>query len=384
MKILYVITRSERGGAQIHLLDLLKNLPSGCQPTIATGEAGYLVEQAGQLDIPVHQIRHLRQPISPVNDFLALRELTSLIKSESPDLVHAHTSKAGLLGRLAGWLTRTPTVFTAHTWSFADGISSFQRQVSIPLERFAGRIGGKVITVSRANEEIAIRESITDGANLVTIWNGIPDSDLRASPGSADVPKIVMVARFAPQKDQLSLVKAVSGVQTPWRLVFVGDGPTRSEVEAEVHRLHLSDRIDFLGDRGDIAAVLATSDLFVLSTKWEGLPLSILEAMRAGLPVITSDVGGCSEAVEHGRTGFLTRPSDVGQLRELLEKALSSKSLLKAMGEAGRDRFHRDFRVESMMSKLMNVYHEAIPFRNRQSIGTALPVTQRPSEPLVP
>ncbi len=162
MKILYLITRSERGGAQIHLLDVLKNLPSGCRPIVATGEDGYLVEEARQLGIPVHHIPHLRQPISPANDFLAFREIRSLIKRESPDLVHAHTSKAGLLGRLAGWLTGTPTVFTAHTWSFADGISSLQRRISIPFERFAGRIGGKVITVSRANEEIARREKITD------------------------------------------------------------------------------------------------------------------------------------------------------------------------------------------------------------------------------
>jgi glycosyltransferase involved in cell wall biosynthesis len=321
--------------------------------------------------------------MSPLNDLLAFREIISLIRSEVPDLIHAHTSKAGLLGRLAGWLTGTPTVFTAHTWSFADGISSFQRRVSIPLERFAGRIGGKVITVSRANEDIAVREGITSRENLVTIWNGIPDSDLRARPGSAEVPKIVMVARFAPQKDQLSLVKALSGVQTPWQLAFVGDGPTRSEVEAEVQRLNFSGRIDFLGDRGDIADVLATSDLFVLSTRWEGLPLSILEAMRAGLPVITTNVGGCSEAVEHGTTGFLTKPSDIGQLRAMLEKALASKSLLRAMGEAGREKFHRDFRVESMMSKLMKVYHEAIPSGYRESVPVALPIA-RSSERLVP
>src|SRR5947209_12195865 len=209
MKILYVITRSERGGAQIHLLDVLKNLPSGCRPVLATGESGYLVEEAAQLGVPVHHVAHLRQPISPANDVLAFLEITALIKAESPDLIHAHTSKAGLLARFAGWLTGTPTVFTAHTWSFADGISWFQRRISIPLERFAGRLSGKVITVSRANEEIAVREAITARANLLTIWNGIPDSDLRATPGVVDIPKIVMVARFAPQKDQLSLLRAL-------------------------------------------------------------------------------------------------------------------------------------------------------------------------------
>ncbi|MFL6447010.1 MAG: glycosyltransferase family 4 protein [Bryobacteraceae bacterium] len=378
MKILYVITRSERGGAQIHLLDVLKNLPSGCRPMVATGEFGYLADEARQLGVPVHYISHLRQPMSPANDLLALGKIASLIKAQSPDLVHAHTSKAGLLGRLAGWLTGTPTVFTAHTWSFADGISSFQRRTAIPVERLAGRIGGKIITVSRANEEIAAREGITHRANVLTIWNGIPDTDLRAKPGVAEVPKIVMVARFAPQKDQLSLVQALSGLNLPWRLAFVGDGPTRAEVEAEAHKLHIFDRIDFLGDRGDTAQVLANSDLFVLSSKWEGLPLSILEAMRAGLPVITSDVGGCSEAVQHGTTGFLIPPSDTRQLREKLEIALSSKALLKSMGEAGRERFHRDFRIESMMRKLMNVYNEAVSSPGGESSESFIRLVRRP------
>src|SRR3954452_7854534 len=224
MKILYVITRSERGGAQIHLLDLLKNLPSGCRPMLATEESGYLVDEARHLGVPVHHIRHLHQPISPVNDLLALREIASLIKAECPDLVHAHTSKAGLLGRLAGWLTGTPAVFTAHTWSFAAGISPLQRCISIPIEWLAGRIGGKVITVSRANEEIAGRKAIISPANLVTIWNGIPDTDQRATPGVTEIPRAVMIARFAPQKDQMSLVQALSGVRVPWRLSFVGDG----------------------------------------------------------------------------------------------------------------------------------------------------------------
>ncbi len=224
MKILYVITRSERGGAQIHLLDLLKNLPSRCSPILATGEGGYLEEEAERLGVPVHRIPHLRQPISPVNDLLAFLEIAALITAESPDLIHAHTSKAGLLARVAGWFTGTPTVFTAHTWSFADGISWLQRRISIPMERFAGRIGSKVITVSRANEGIAVRERITGRENLQTIWNGIPDTDRQAKPGVAEIPKILMVARFAPQKDQMSLVQALSGIDLPWRLAFVGDG----------------------------------------------------------------------------------------------------------------------------------------------------------------
>lgn len=361
MKILYVITRSERGGAQIHLLDLLTNLPAGCCPVLATGEAGYLCDETKKLGIPVHIVRHLRQPISPIDDSRALVEIVRLIRSESPDLIHAHTSKAGLLARLAGWITNTPTVFTAHTWSFVDGVSSFRRRIAIPLERLGGWTGGKVITVSKANTEIAVRNSIADEKNLLTIWNGIPDVSPRSRPGASNIPAVIMVARFAPQKDQLSLIAALAGIETPWRLILVGDGPTRADIEREVVDRSLTGRVTFLGDRNDIPDLLAQADLFVLSTNWEGLPLSILEAMRAGLPVIATSVGGCAEAVTDGVTGFLTRAGDVAHLRQKIEALLSSKTLLRSMGKAGRERFHQDFRIESMMEKLLGVYRSVVP-----------------------
>lgn len=382
MKILYLITRAERGGAQMHVLDLLTNLPSGCRPILATGESGYLADEARDRGIQLHHIHHLRQPMSPIHDLLALGEIAALVKAESPDLIHAHTSKAGLLGRIAGWFTGTPTLFTAHTWSFADGISPMQRRIAIPLERLAASMGGKVITVSLANEKMAARESITSKGNLATIWNGIPDLDLRAEPGTHDIPTVVMVARFAPQKDQLTLLRALSGVQMPWRLTFVGDGPTRRDVELEAQSLSVVDRVQFLGDRSDISELLAKADIFVLATKWEGLPLSILEAMRAGLPVISSDVGGCSEAVVDGVTGFLIPPSDVDQLRAKLQLLLSSKPLQKTLGEAGRERFHQEFRIESMMEKLLAVYHEAIPHGELERTAGALRLNH-PSERLV-
>src|SRR3954454_5249515 len=105
MKILYLITRAERGGAQVHVLDLLKNLPAGYKPVLATGETGYLTEEAGTLGVPVHILPQLKQPMAPGQDLLALLAIARFIKSQSPALIHAHTSKAGLLGRFAGWMT---------------------------------------------------------------------------------------------------------------------------------------------------------------------------------------------------------------------------------------------------------------------------------------
>ncbi|MDP9055646.1 MAG: glycosyltransferase family 4 protein [Acidobacteriota bacterium] len=356
MKVLYVITRAERGGAQVHLLDLIASLQGKVQALIATGERGFLCNEAARMGVPVHIIPNLTQPIRPLKDGRALLELISLIRRESPDLVHAHTSKAGLIARLAGRLTRVPTVFTAHTWSFADGVPCRQKLLAVPLERLAASFGGRIITVSEANRALALRRKIAADRCLVGVWNGVPDVPQQAAPGKSDVVTVTMVARFAPQKDHLTLVKAMTGVRGNWRLLFVGDGPLRPQVEAEVKASGLSQRIECLGDRADIAEILKKTDIFVLATRWEGLPLSILEAMRAGVPVIATDVGGVAEAVTDGVTGYLTRCGDIEQLRDCLNRLVGSPELMGTMGRAARRRYEKDFNVETMASRTLAVY----------------------------
>lgn len=269
MKILYVITLAERGGAQVHVLDLIANLPSGFSAIIATGEPGFLCDEAAKLRVRVRILPKLIHPIRPIKDCQALLALTRLIHKEMPDVVHAHTSKAGLLGRLAAHLTSTPVVFTAHTWSFADGIPWRQRWISIPAERLAAAVPAKIITVSQANSVLALRSAIADRQNLVRIWNGVPDVASRAVPGLRPKITLITAARFVPQKDHLLLLEALTKIEGDWRLLLVGDGPTRPQVENAAVELGLADRIEFLGERDDIHALLATADVFVLPSKWE-------------------------------------------------------------------------------------------------------------------
>jgi glycosyltransferase involved in cell wall biosynthesis len=358
MKILYVITRAERGGAQVHLRDLLANLPKEHEAVVAAGEDGFLFDECRRLGVPVRHVPSLVRPMHPLKDCRALVALVSLIRRQKPDLVHAHTSKAGLLARLAARITATPVVFTAHAWSFANGLPAFQRWVAIPLERLAAAVGGRIITVSDANREKAQRQSIARGENLTRIWNGIPDTGVSANPGTRDCTTIITVARFAPQKDHILLLQALSHVDGNWRLIFVGDGPTRRQVESTAAELGLSSRIEFLGDRSDIPQLLSQVDVFVLPSKSEGLPLVILEAMRAGLPVIATNVGGVAEAVADGITGFLTGVNDEVQLRNRIQQLIASPELMRKMGRAGRRQYEQDFQIEIMVRKTVAVYEE--------------------------
>ena len=206
---------------------------------------------------------------------------------------------------------------------------------------------------------------------MLTIWNGIPDSPHRARPDREDSPRIVMVARFVPQKDQLSLIRALKETRHPARLAFVGDGPLLETVKTECAALGLCDRVEFTGSRHDVAQVLARSQIFALATKWEGFPISILEAMRAGLPAVVSDVGGVSEAVVDGQTGFLTKSGDVSATAERLDRLLASPELRLRMGNAARDRYEKYFTLDRMLRKTLAVYRTVAA---GQRVSTSLPL----------
>jgi glycosyltransferase involved in cell wall biosynthesis len=275
-----------------------------------------------------------------------------------PDLIHGHTSKAGMVARVAGFLCGTPVVFTAHTWSFATFFTRRQQMIALQLERLAGRIDCRIIAVSKATREFAAQRRIIHPRKLFTIWNGIDDTPHRANPGCRQYPRIIMVARLVAVKEHGLLLRALCGIRHNFHLDLVGDGPLRSQLEADARSL--GNRVTFWGERADIAELLARAQVSVLASRWEGLPLTILESMRAGLPVVASNVGGVAEAVTNGRSGFLVPMGDEVELRQALERLIADPSLRVAMGEEGRRRYECDFTLPQMLSRTAAVYRSAL------------------------
>ncbi|BAD41697.1 glycosyltransferase family 4 protein [Symbiobacterium thermophilum] len=356
MRILYVITLAEKGGAQVHLLDLLRNFSRTAEVHLAVGERGFLTDEAARLGIPIHLIEGLVRPVNPAKDFLAARALVRLLRRIRPDLLHAHSSKAGQVGRLAARLAGVPAVYTVHGWAFADGVPLWRRCVALPAERLAAHWSRYMITVSDADRLLASRYRFpTD--RMFVVHNGVPDVVQRAQVGRADLPPhIVMVARFAPQKDQALLLKALSRVNVPFTLSFVGEGETQREHRQLAHQLGMMDRVRFLGSRHDIADILADAQIFVLTSNWEGFPITILEAMRAGLPVIASDVGGVREAVLHGRTGYLVARGDVDALQRYLTTLLTDPQLREKLGNEARKTYEQRFTLDRMLDQTRRIY----------------------------
>ena len=339
MKIVQVLTRGDvLGGAQSHVRELSLELRSlGHEVTVITGTPGIFTHQLRQAGIPLLQVRSLVHPVRPHLDLAALVELWYALFQLKPDLVCAHTAKAGSLARAAARLHHIPSVFTPHGWSMFDRASLQPNPLFCYAERLAARLGTRVINVCEFERALAQQYGVCPSKALDMVYNGIAEMEFnRVRSVDAQPPLIVMVARFAPQKDHRTLLRALSGLLSmEWRLQLVGAGDLEPDVAAQVEALGLGGRVSILPPETDVNRLLMTAQIFVLSTNFEALPISILEAMRAGLPVVATNVGGISESVRHEETGLLVPRGDVMGLREALVRVIAAPALRIALGSAG-------------------------------------------------
>jgi glycosyltransferase involved in cell wall biosynthesis len=364
VKVAYVITRADDlGGAQIHVRDLATRLRrDGHEAAVVGGTAGILSEQLRELEVPFFEVPALSRDSHGMSDLRALSQLRAALGEFQPQIVSAHSSKAGILARLAARSLGIPALFTAHGWAFTEGVPALQRFGARWIERGASTLAQLIILVSEYDRRIAISSSVGGAEKLRVVHNGMPDVSLeqRARPDVAP-PRMVMIGRFAEQKDHGTLFRALAQLRDrDWSLDLVGDGPLRGRAEALVVELGLEDRVSFLGMRTDVGSLLARAQVYVLSSRWEGLPRSIIEAMRAGLPVAASDVGGVAELIEDGATGCLVPRGDVDALAARLGELLGSSELRQLLGKQGRMRYESEFTFERMYERTLGSYREVI------------------------
>ncbi len=364
IKILYVITTGHSGGAQSHLYELCTRLPKRFSPSVIMGHPGTLKDRLVRAGVSVHIIPSLQREISLQKDVEAYRRLCAMVRSLQPDLLCLHSSKAGILGRLAARRLGIPAVFTAHGWAFAEGVPPLQRFFYRQMERWAGRYCQRIICVSDYDYRLARRYNVAQPDCLAVVHNGMAAEPI-PSPTPHERPRpvrIIMVARFARQKNQLLLLEAANRLPAhqPFEIILVGDGPLLLSVREQAARLPIAGKVHFLGNREDVGQLLSDSDIFVLSSWWEGFPITILEAMRAGLPVVASDVGGCPEAVVDGQTGFLFEPGDVQTLTRHLSQLIEDTELRCQIGLAGQERFMTRFTADKMVEDTVKIYDDAL------------------------
>jgi len=324
--------------------------------------------------IEVVEIPMARQ-VRPGADLRALMKLRQLIRHGGFDVVHTHSSKAGALGRAAAHLGRGPAVVhTPHSFAFLHDaeFSRLKRRLYLLVERRLGRRTTRMVAVSRAEGDAAVRHGIVPRDRITVIWNGVeaelapsrPRSEIRRELGiGSDAPVLVSVGLLEVSKGHRFLVEAVGRVMSDLpelRCLIVGDGSRRRELEEQCRGAGLASNITFTGHRRDAVDLIAAGDALVLPSLWEGLPYVILEAMALAVPVVSSDVGGCGELLDHGTTGLLVPAADATALAGAITDLLRDPARPEGMGRQGRDRARSRFSVDEMMARYARLYAEVV------------------------
>lgn len=365
MRIAYVIARGDAfGGSSLHVCDMARRLTDdGHVVRIFVGGTDDMEvpQRLAARNLDFQCIPEMGRAISPSRDLKALLALRKGIRKFAPDLVSAHASKAGVLGRLACAGMRLPVIYTPHCWSFAEGFPN--AGVYLWIERFLAPLATRIVTVCEQERQFGLSRRVGTAAKTICVHNGVTDiggnTNDRAGRNADKPPHILMVARFEEQKDQKLLLQSLGdNSDLDWRLTLVGDGPLKESCEKVASQCGIASRVEFAGYSNRVEEHLASADIFALITNWEGFPRSILEAMRAGLPVIVSDVGGCSESVLDGETGRVVRHGDRKDLAAALRELLGDHEQRRAMGVRARETYDAKFTFEIMYQKYLDLYGE--------------------------
>lgn len=374
--VCHIITRLELGGAQQNTLFTVAQLDRNrFRPILITGEPGPLDDEARALPgVEFHQVLSLVRAIRPLSDLRALLALAILLRRLRPDIVHTHSSKAGILGRAAARLAGVPVIIhTIHGFGFTRYQSFPVRRMLMALECVASKLSTRIFAVSEANRQLGIELGFFPSDRCVVIRSGVDLEAIRAirvdttakkrelglEPGR---PVVGMVAPMKPQKAPLDFVRVAAKVaakKPDTQFLFVGDGELRNAMEEEITRLGLAKSVRLAGWRRDVPAVMRCLDIFVLTSLWEGVPRVYLEALAGGVPVVGTRVDGAAEVVRDGVNGYLLAPGDIDGLADRVLALLNNPTLAADMGKRGRA-LPPEFDIHDMVRRQEQEY-EALP-----------------------
>jgi len=365
MKFFYLITKSESGGPQTHLSQLGSYLiGKGHKVAIMAYPGGWLEGEAKKIGIKFYPNRFLDNSIKPIQELKALFLIEKALADFKPDLLSCHSTKAGILGRLAPRFGMK-TIFTAHGWAFTEGVPSWRQFPVTFLERLCANFCSKIICVSEHDRQLSLKYKIAPENKLITVHNGVEVFKEMPEKDHSGILKIVFTGRLVMPKDPFSLVKAVSllpeNLRSKIEVSIIGGGSYEQELKELIIRLRLEDKVKLLGalPRSEVFNVLKPAHIFALISDWEGLPRSILEAMSSGMVTIASDVGGVSELIDKD-SGFLVKRRDVEGVKNALVKLLSQPELIKEMGEKAHKKALEEFSLDKMIESTISVYEEAL------------------------
>jgi len=389
LHIAHIITHAEigdspMGGAQVHLLLLLQNIDrKNFHCRVITGGGEEFVNRINALGWETIIVPELVRSIHPVKDYVAIKKIVRILREQHPDLIHTHTSKGGVIGRIAARQAKIRRiVHTVHGFGFHDLSNPIRKHLVIYIERFLGRFTDKLICVSQEIFQSALAYRFVPPDKAICIPNSIDLS--RFDPDkltgdlfdkfnlTKDATVIGMVGRLDAHKDPITFVNAATYILKEFpdiKFILIGDGPLRATLEQTVRSLQIHNSIIFAGWSQDVPSLLNDIKIFVLTSLREGLPLTIIEAMAMAKPVVATDIIGNREVVVNGETGFLVPPKDPEGLASAVMRLLRNPELMAEMGRAGRKRAVENYDVKLMVKNTEAVYRQIIS-ENEKTLTT--------------
>lgn len=374
-RITHVITEARPlGGAQLNTYYSLRYQQSACDVSLLVGTEGPLVDMCREIGIEALVIPMQNRLVTPVSDVISLVHMTRYFRRVRPHIVHTHSSKAGMLGRLAACLAGVPVVVhTVHGPSFHDRQRRVVRVIIRSIERALALRTDRIITVAETLAGDLVRQRVCRPDSICAVVSGI-DFDtfpsapevvrrrVRRSLGASDDDCLIFsVAHLMQDKGHEVLIQVanlVSAARQDVKVVVVGDGPLRDELQAQIEALGLISHVALIGAREDVPDLLTAADIFVQTSWREGLSRSLVEAMYSGLPVVATDVGATREVVKDGKSGYLVPPGDAHALAGRLLQLIGSREERARIGVTAHDVVAEDRSVQAMGESLASVYGE--------------------------
>lgn len=376
IRVLHVITRLIRGGADENTVLTAERLEArGYESWILAGRGSELEAFSPAVRARTRVLPELVRDPDPVRDAVALAKLVRMLRRERWDLVHTHTAKAGFLGRMAARIAGVPhVVHTLHGVTFHEHVSAPLRALYVALERFAAVRCDALIAVGDDVKRKYLAERIGREDQYITIASGMDVApfeavrrdgtasrvQVRTELGLTDSDVVVgMVSRLEPRKGWRHLFEAAARLAPDFpalRVLAVGEGSQRAEIEAHVRRLGMGDRVRFAGYRSDIARVISAFDVAALTSLWEGLPRVLVQYSLLEKPIVTSDVEGAHEVVEDGSTGYVVEGRDGAALADRLRRLVANPALRAEMGRKARERVAGRWDASLMVDRIADVY----------------------------
>ncbi|MDQ0338497.1 glycosyltransferase involved in cell wall biosynthesis [Caldalkalibacillus uzonensis] len=368
MKVLQVIGGAEKGGSRNHLITLTKNLNRNerIQSEIVCFINGPIMEDAQKYKIPCYYL-----PMNSIIDMRAIFSLRRLITKLKPDIIHTHGVRGNFIGRLAAYNLEIPVVTTVHSSIYYDYSTLLKKWFYHRIEQWTRPLTDQFITVSKSLKHELINDGVAPN-KVSVVYNGISD-DLLNSDKKRDIrkelnipahlPLLITVGRLEPVKNQklfIHIVKRLQEMDVKVSAIIAGDGPLKTDLQNEVTKLGLDKQIHFLGFRNDIQNLLEQADIFLLTSRMEGLPITLLEAMAAQTPVVVSAVGGIPEVVELANNGETVPNSDIPMYCEKIIDLISNNNKRKLLGENGYFAFKKYFTENTFVTNTLNVYHQIL------------------------